>query len=251
MSKFKDKNVLITGGSTGMGLATAKAFIEAGAKVAITGKNADNLKKAAAWINSPNLKTITSDTANLKDIDQLADIVAKSGHKLDVLFLNAGIAQFAPIDQNPEELFDNMFGVNVKGLYFTLQKLLTHLADGASVVLTSSVVSTGAMANGSVYAATKAAVTSIGRAAAIELAPRKIRVNIVSPGPIDTPIFGKTGMSEEMIQGFKGMMTTASPLGRLGTSEEIAHAVLFLSSPEASYITGTDLLVDGGVGLRK
>lgn len=251
MSKFKDKHVVITGGSTGMGLATAKAFIADGAQVLITGKSEANLKKAAAEINSPNLKTFVSDIASLASIDALVESVAKSGHKINVLFLNAGIATFAPIEHTSEAAFDAMFNTNVKGLYFTLQKLLPHLAEKASVILNSSVVSTGAMANASAYAATKAAVSSIGRIAATELAAKNIRVNVVSPGPIDTPIFGKTGLPQEALDGMKNSFKTSLPLGRLGNPEEVANAVLFLSSDGASFVTGVELLVDGGAGLRR
>ncbi len=251
MSKFKDKQVLITGGSTGIGLATAKAFIAEGAQVTITGQSAENLKKATAEIGHANLKTAISDTGNLASIDALVESVAKAGKKLDVLFLNAGIAAFAPIEGTSVEAFDAMFNVNVKGLYFTLQKLLPHLADGASVILTSSVVSTGALANASAYAATKAAVSSFGRIIATELAPRGIRVNVVSPGPIDTPIFGKSGMPKEVADGFKTTMAASLPLSRLGEAEEVANAVLYLASPGASFVTGVELYVDGGASLRR
>ena len=251
MSKFKDKQVLITGGSTGIGLATAKAFIAEGAQVTITGQSAENLNKATAEIGHANLKTSVSDTGNLASIDTLVESVVKSGKKLDVLFLNAGIASFAPIEGTTVEAFDAMFNVNVKGLYFTLQKLLPHLAEGASVILTSSVVSTGALANASAYAATKAAVSSFGRIIATELAPKGIRVNVVSPGPIDTPIFGKSGMPKEASDGFKSAMAASLPLSRLGEAEEVANAVLYLASPGASFVTGVELYVDGGASLRR
>ncbi len=251
MSKFKDKQVVITGGSTGMGLATAKAFIAEGAQVTITGKSAENLAKAATEIGSPNLKTAIADIADLASTDALAQSIAKTGKKLDVLFLNAGIALFAPLENTTVEAFDAMFNVNVRGLYFTLQKLLPYLNEGASVILNSSVVSTGAMANASAYAATKAAVSSIGRIAANELAAKKIRVNIVSPGPIDTPIFGKSGLPAEVADGFKTTLASGLPLGRLGNASEVANAVLYLSSPDASFVTGVELLVDGGAGLRR
>ena len=251
MSKFKDKQVLITGGSTGIGLATAKAFIAEGAHVTITGQSAENLKKAATEIGNTNLKTSVSDIGNLVSIDALVESVAKSGKKLDVVFLNAGIAVFAPLEGTTVEAFDAMFNVNVKGLYFTLQKLLPHLAAGASVILTSSVVSTGALANASAYAATKAAVSSIGRIIATELAPKGIRVNVVSPGPIDTPIFGKTGLPKEAADGFKSSMAASLPLNRLGEAHEVADAVLYLASEGAKFVTGVELYVDGGASLRR
>lgn len=251
MSRFKNKQVLITGGSTGIGLATAKAFLEEGAHVIITGKNAENLKAAEAELNHPNLTTLQSDIAEIERIDELAAAVAKKGIKLDALFLNAGVALFAPFEQSSVELFDTTFGINVRGLYFTLQKLLPHLNDGSSVVLNSSVVSNGALANTSAYTASKAAVSAIGRVAANELSARKIRVNTVSPGPIDTPIYGKLGLPADVTSGFKDTMTANTPLGRFGNGEEVAKAVLYLSSPEAAFVTGADLQVDGGVGLRR
>lgn len=243
---FTNKNVVITGGSTGIGLATAKAFINAGANVLITGKNPDNLQKAAAEINSPKLKTVVSDTSNLAGISALEQAITD---KLDVLYLNAGIAKFASIADTTEEDFDAQFNTNVKGLFFTLQKLLPHLADGSSVLLTSSVVATGALANAGAYSATKAAVNAIGRIAANELAERNIRVNIVSPGPIDTPIFEKT-LPQEVVGAFKDTMSENGLIKRLGKPEEIASSVLFLASEAANNITGVELLVDGGRGLR-
>ena len=251
MNKFKNKQVLITGGSTGMGLASARAFIAEGADVIITGKSAENLEKAAAGINSAQLKTIASDISDISSIDNLAATVGQTGKKLDVLFLNAGIAFFSPVEQTTVEVFDAMFNTNVRGLYFTLQKLLPYLNEGASVILNSSVVSTGALANASAYSATKAAVSSIGRTAATELAAKKIRVNIVSPGPVDTPIFSKSGLSVAEQDGFKTNMAASLPLGRIGKAEEVANTVLFLASDEASFITGVELQVDGGGGLRR
>lgn len=184
---FTNKNVVITGGSTGIGFATAKAFINSGARVWITGRNAENLQKASAEINNPNLKTIVSDTSNLAGIAILEKTIADTGNKLDVLFLNAGIATFLPIEQVTEADFDAQFNTNVKGYFFTLQKLLPHLIEGSSVIFTSSTVATASGLNGSVYSATKGAVNKIAQIAANELAERKIRVNIVSPGPVQTP----------------------------------------------------------------
>ncbi|MCW3128043.1 MAG: short-chain dehydrogenase [Bacteroidetes bacterium] len=251
MSKFNNKTVVITGGNSGMGLATAKSFLAEGAHVIITGRSQDNLDKATATLASDKLTTVVSDLSGLAGIETLVEAVKKTGRKVDTLFLNAGIAQFLPIEHTTEEAFDSMFNTNVKGLYFTLQKMLPYLSDGASVILNSSVVATGAMANASAYAATKAAVSSIGRIAATELAAKNIRVNIVSPGPIDTPIFDKGGYSDAEKQGMRDMLTAAVPLGRLGTSDEVAKAVVYLSSPEAAFITGAELLVDGGIGLRR
>lgn len=238
---FTNKNVVITGGSTGIGLATAKAFINAGANVWITGRNAGNLQKAAEEISSPKLKTVISDTSNLAGIAVLEKAVAESGDKLDVLFLNAGIGMFAPIEQVTEADFDAQFNTNVKGHFFTLQKLIPHLANGASVVFTSSGNATSASLGASVYSATKGALNKIAQIAANELAERKIRVNIISPGPIQTP-----GLESVVPAEAKGYLASATALQRLGNADEIAKTVLFLASDDASFITGTELLADGG-----
>jgi len=238
---FTNKNVVITGGSTGIGLATAKAFINAGANVWITGRNAGNLQKATIEINSPKLKTVVSDTSNLAGIAVLEKVVAESGNKLDVLFLNAGIAVFAPIEQATEADFDAQFNTNVKGYYFTLQKLLPHLTEGSSVIFTSSTVATASNLGASVYSATKGAVNKIAQIAANELAERKIRVNIISPGPVETP-----GLENALPAEAKGYLAAATALQRLGNPDEIAKTVLFLASDDASFITGTEILADGG-----
>lgn len=238
---FTEKNVVITGGTTGIGLATAKAFINAGANVWITGRKADNLQKAAAMINSPRLRTILSDTSKLADIEILKKAIEETGSKLDVLFLNAGIAVFTPITQTTEADFDAQFNTNVKGHYFTLQKLIPHLADGASVLFTSSTVATASNAGASVYSATKGALNKIAQIAANELAERKIRVNIVSPGPVQTP-----GLESVIPSEGKPLLAAATALQRLGDPDEIAQTVLFLASDAASFITGTEIVADGG-----
>ena len=236
-----NKNVVITGGTTGIGFATAKAFINAGANVLITGRSESNLQKAAEEINSPNLKTVVSDTSNMEGIAALEKAVAESGNKLDVLYLNAAIATFAPIEFVTEADFDAQFNTNVKGHFFTLQKLLPHLADGASVILTSSVVATASGIATSVYSATKSALNKIAQIAANELAERKIRINTVSPGPIQTPGLDTVATSET-----KDHLAASTALQRLGKAEEIANMVVFLASDKASFITGADFTVDGG-----
>ncbi|RFZ90854.1 SDR family oxidoreductase [Mucilaginibacter conchicola] len=238
---FQNKNVVITGGTTGIGFATAKAFINAGANVWITGRKADNLEKAAAEINSPNLKTVLSDTSKVSDIAVLEQSFAQSGEKLDVLFLNAGVATFAPIEQATEDQFDYQFNTNVKGPYFTLQKFLPHLKDGASVVFTSSVVATASNLGTSIYSSTKGALNKVAQIAANELAERKIRVNVVSPGPIQTP-----GLEGALPAEAKAHIATLTALQRLGTADEIANTVLFLSSEAATYVSGSEVVVDGG-----
>ncbi|PJJ84027.1 SDR family oxidoreductase [Mucilaginibacter auburnensis] len=238
---FTGKNVVITGGTTGIGLATAKAFINAGAQVWITGRKADNLKAASEEINSDKLKTVLSDTSKLTDIEVLQNEFAKSGQKLDVLFLNAGIATFAPIEHATEADFDAQFNTNVKGPYFTLQKFIPYLADGASVIFTSSIVATASNAGTSVYSSTKSALNKVAKIAANELAERKIRVNIVSPGPILTPGFEGVVPAEA-----RPNFAALTALNRLGHADEIAKTVLFLASDAASYITGTEIVADGG-----
>jgi len=239
---FSGKNIVITGGTSGIGFATAKAFIGAGANVWITGRNTENLDKAAKALATNQLTTVVSDTSNLNDIEALADAFTQNGQKLDVLFLNAGIATFAPISQTTEADFDAQFNTNVKGPYFTLQKLLPHLKDGASVVFNSSTVATAAQMHGSVYSATKGALNKIAQIAANELAGRNIRVNMISPGPTQTEGFDKAVPDETLKQQFAS--TTA--LQRMGKPSEIAKAVLFLASEDASFITGAQLLADGG-----
>ena len=238
---FVNKNVIITGGTTGIGLATAKAFINAGATVWITGRNADNLQKASAEINDPKLNTVVSDTSKIEDIAVLEQAFADSGKKLDVLFLNAGVGIFEPIENVTEENFDAQFSTNVKGNFFTLQKLLPHLADGASVLFTSSSVASAANLATSIYSATKGAINKIAQIAANELAPRKIRVNIISPGPIATPGLDTVASAEA-----KAFLAGATALQRLGHPDEIAKTVLFLASDAASFISGTEVTVDGG-----
>ena len=238
---FTNKNVVISGGTTGIGLATAKAFINAGANVWITGRSEKNLQKAADEINSTKLKTVVSDTSKMTDIAILQKAVEDSGVKLDVLFLNAGIATFTPIEQTTEADFDAQFNTNVKGHYFTLQKLLPYLADGSSIIFTSSVVATAANAGTSVYSATKGALNKIAQIAANELAGRKIRVNVVSPGPILTP-----GLESVIPEEAKAYLAGATALQRLGDADEIAQTVLFLASDAASFITGTEIVADGG-----
>ncbi|MFZ4928091.1 SDR family oxidoreductase [Chryseobacterium sp. Mn2064] len=249
---FNDKNILITGGSTGIGFATAQAFINAGAYVTITGKNEANLMNAAREINDSKLNTLVSDTASLEDIDVLAEIISKKGKKIDVLFLNAGVSKFASIETTSVADFDLQFNINVRGLFFTLQKMIPYLQEGASVVFTSSATSTGSYSQLSTYSATKSAVDTIARIAATELADRNIRVNVISPGPIDTPILGKA-MSKQEAKATQDFYKTGGmiPLKKIGTTEEVANAVLFLSADNSSFITGASLSIDGGVALRR
>lgn len=247
MKRFEGKSVVITGGNSGIGLATAKQFHEEGAKVAISGRDQKTLDEAVNTIG-PNTLAVKADVANLGDLDKFfAQAVAKFG-KIDFLFANAGVAKFAPASSSSEQMYDETFDINVKGLYFTLQKALPHLNDNAGIVLTSSVVNSKGNPATSVYSASKAAVRSLARTFAAELLDRGIRVNVVSPGPIYTPILEKGGMPQEGVDDFVKFVKDRVPMKRLGTPEEVAHAVLFLASSEASYITGVDLNVDGGLG---
>lgn len=238
---FSDKNVVITGGSTGIGFATAQAFIQAGANVWITARSEANLQTAALAINSSKLKTVVADTSSLAGVAVLEQAVAGSGQPIHVLLLNAAIAVFAPVEYATEADFDAMFNTNVKGPYFTLQKLLPHLADGASVLFTSSTAATASNLDSSLYSATKGALNKIAQTAANELAGRKIRVNIVSPGPTETE-----GLKNLLPEEALGYIASQTALQRLGRPDEIAKTVLFLASDDASFITGAELLVDGG-----
>jgi NAD(P)-dependent dehydrogenase (short-subunit alcohol dehydrogenase family) len=245
--RFEGKTVVVTGGNSGIGLATAKLFHDEGAKVAISGRDQKTLDEAVKIIGEGTL-AVKADVAKLADIDRFfAQVAAKFG-KMDALFANAGIAKFAPAEASNEQFFDEMFDINVKGMFFTLQKAIPHLNDHAGIVLNSSVLNAKGTANASVYAATKAAVRSLARTFASELVGRGIRVNVVSPGPTETPIFGRTGLPQAVVDQFAAQIVAENPMKRFGKPEEVGHAVLFLASREASYITGVDLGVDGGVG---
>jgi NAD(P)-dependent dehydrogenase (short-subunit alcohol dehydrogenase family) len=246
MAKLTGKVALVTGGNSGMGLATAKLFAGEGAKVVITGRRQEALDEAAKIVG-PSVLTVQGDVSKMADLDRLfATIKNKYGH-LDVLFANAGLGQVVPLGQVTEEQFDREFAINVKGLFFTVQKALPLLRDGSSIILNASIAASKGMEAVSVYSATKAAVRSFARTWTTDLKGRKMRVNSLSPGPIETPIFGKMGLSEEQAQGWKQALPGMVPLGRMGSDEEIARAVLFLASDDSSYITGIDLVVDGGM----
>ncbi|MGD0961765.1 MAG: glucose 1-dehydrogenase [Methylomonas sp.] len=246
MSKLSGKIAVITGANSGIGLATAKLFAKEGAAVVITGRRQAELDAAVAEIGG-NAIGVQGDVSKLADLDKLyAEVKAKFGH-IDIVFANAGISELSPIGAITEEHFDKVFDINVKGLLFTVQKALPLLVDGGSVILNSSVANTVGFEGFGVYSATKAAVRSFARTWTAELKARKIRVNVVSPGPIETPIFGKMGLSAEQIEAFGANTTTQVPLGRFGRPEEIAQAVLFLASSDSSYVAGVDLYVDGGM----
>jgi NAD(P)-dependent dehydrogenase (short-subunit alcohol dehydrogenase family) len=244
---LEGKVAVVTGGNSGMGLATAMRFVAEGAHVIISGRRQEQIDIALKEIGSSKAIGVQGDVANMKDLDRLyATVKEKYGH-IDILFANAGVANLAPIGHVTEENFEMLFNVNVKGLLFSVQKALPLMKEGSSIILNASIAgSTGTPAFG-VYAATKAAVRSFARSWTSDLKDRKIRVNAVSPGPIATPIFGKIGLSEQQAQEFGASIVQSVPMGRTGTPEEIASAVLFLASNESSYISGIELAVDGGM----
>jgi NAD(P)-dependent dehydrogenase (short-subunit alcohol dehydrogenase family) len=245
MGKLEGKIALITGGSSGIGLATATEFVNEGAYVFITGRRDAELAAAVKQIGR-NLTGIQGDVSNLEDLDRLfAEIKRKKG-KLDIVFANAGVAKFAPFGTITEEVYDSIFDINVKGLLFTVQKALPLLPDGASIILNASIVASKGLPANSVYSATKAAIRSFARTWTTDLKDRRIRVNAVSPGSIDTPGLSDLLASSETGQQRLKMISNNVSLGRLGKPEEIAKAVVFLASDDSSYVTGTELFVDGG-----
>jgi len=245
MGKLERKIALITGGNSGIGLATAKQFVNEGAYVFITGRREPELAAAVKEVGR-NVTGVRGDVSNLGDLDRLFAQIKREKGTLDIVFANAGAAQYAPFGKITEEHYDSIFDINVKGLLFTVQKALPLVPDGASIILNASIVASKGLAANSVYAATKAAVRSFARTWTTDLKDRRIRVNAVSPGPIDTPglndLVASTGAGEQRLK----MMSNNVPLGRLGTPDEIARAVVFLASDDSSYITGTELFVDGG-----
>jgi NAD(P)-dependent dehydrogenase (short-subunit alcohol dehydrogenase family) len=247
MVNLKGKTAVITGGNSGMGYATARKFKELGANVIITGRNPEALDKAATELG---VHAILADQANLGDLDQMVAQVKEQFGDLDVLFINAGVASFAPVEHTSEDQFDNIMNVNFKGAFFTLQKFLPVLKDGASVINLSSINAYTGMPNTAVYAASKAALNSLTRTAAYELAPRHIRVNAVNPGPVNTAIFGKLGMPDDAINEFAAAMQNRIPLKRFGEPDDIANLVAFLASDESSFITGAEYNIDGGTNLN-
>jgi NAD(P)-dependent dehydrogenase (short-subunit alcohol dehydrogenase family) len=242
---FSGKVALVTGGNSGIGLATAKRFASEGAYVFITGRRPKELDAAVKEIGK-NVTAVQGDVSNLADLDRLFAQIKKEKGKIDIVFANAGVAKYAPLGKITEELYHSIFDINVKGLLFTVQMALPLLRDGGSIILNASIVGSKGLASNSVYSATKAAVRSFARTWTTDLKDRRIRVNAVSPGPIDTPGLRELLASSEVGKQRKEMISAGVPLGRLGTPHEIAKAVVFLASDDASYITGIELFVDGG-----
>jgi NAD(P)-dependent dehydrogenase (short-subunit alcohol dehydrogenase family) len=245
MGKLEGKVALITGGSSGIGLAAAEQFVAEGAFVFITGRRDAELAAALAQIGR-NVSAVRADVSKPDDLDRLFQQIERERRRLDIVFANAGIAKYGALGQVTEDLFDSIFDINVKGLFFTVQKALPLLTDGASIILNASIVGSKGLPSNSVYSATKAAVRSFARTWTTDLKGRRIRVNAVSPGTIDTPGLNELLASSETGEQRRKMISSAVPLGRLGMPEEVARAVVFLASNESSYVTGTELFVDGG-----
>jgi NAD(P)-dependent dehydrogenase (short-subunit alcohol dehydrogenase family) len=247
MKRFAGKVAVITGGNSGIGLATARRFVEEGANVAISGRSQKTLDEAVKLLGNGVLAA-KADVAKLADLDRFYSTVVDKFGKIDVLFVNAGVAKFKPLENADEAHYDEIFDINTKGAYYSVQKALPHFNDGGSIILNTSVAGSKGTTNASVYSATKAALRSFSRTLAAELIARNIRVNSVAPGPIETPIFGRTGLSQEALDEFASGIVSRVPMKRIGKPEEVAGTVAFLASNDASYITGVEINVDGGMG---
>ena len=246
MNRLQNKVAVITGGNSGIGFATAQEFIAEGAQVVITGRNAAAVQEAVAKLGDQAVGVV-SDTGSMADVHKLAAQVRAHQAHIDVLFVNAGVAFFAPIAQVDEAHFDEQFNVNVKGAYFTIQQLLPLISDHGSIILTSSTATHQGMAGASVYAASKAALTTFARTLSTELLERNIRVNVISPGPIDTPITSKMGLSAEAQAQAKQKTVQRVPMKRLGSPREIATVAVFFASDDSSFVTGDEIIAGGGV----
>lgn len=246
MNDLKDKVAVITGGNSGIGYAAAKQLKEQGAKVIITGRRKEAIEKAAQELG---VTAVTADQSKVSDIENLASKVKEDFGTVDILFINAGIAGLGTIEQTSEELFDSIMNVNFKGAYFTLSKFIPILKDGASVVFLSSNTASMPGPGASVYSSSKTALNSVMKSAALELAPRRIRVNSVSPGPTETEVMKKVGLDEATVKGIMDVVVDKIPLKEMGKAEDVAKMVSYLSSENAKFITGADFIMDGGMVL--
>jgi NAD(P)-dependent dehydrogenase (short-subunit alcohol dehydrogenase family) len=250
MEKLLNKTALITGANSRIGLATAKEFIAQGAKVIITGRNKQSLVDAVQQLGS-NASYLVSDSSKLEDNLRLREDLRQNGvHHIDIFFYNAGVAQFGPVADMTPETYDANINTNFRGAFFSIQQLLPLMKEGSAIILNATFLATGTMAGNSAYGASKAALVSLGKTLAIELAPRGIRVNTVSPGAISTPIYNKLGMTEDELKSFAAGFIPKIPLGRFGEASEIAKTALFLASEDSSYVTGAEILVDGGTAIQ-
>lgn len=246
MTKLKDKIALVTGGTSGIGKATAQDFIEQGATVIITGRFQNTVDETVKELGKNSIGFV-SDASILGDIKALAENIKSKIGNIDILFVNAGYGKYAPIEMIDENHFDEQFNVLVKGTLFTVQQISPLMKEGGSIILNTSIVTEVGMQTASVYSAAKAAVQSFVKTFAAEFAQKKIRVNAVSPGPIQTKFFDKTGLTQEQIQGFAGAILPQVPMGRFGQPSEVAKAVTFLASDDSSYMHGTEMFIDGGM----
>ncbi|MEM9324661.1 MAG: glucose 1-dehydrogenase [Bacteroidota bacterium] len=246
MSKLEGKVAVVTGGNSGIGLATVKRFLNEGAKVVFTGRRQEALNEVSAGLEGDFL-AVKADAANIEDTKALYQAVQDKFGKIDILFLNAGIAPFSPITDITEAHFDELFNINVKGPFFAIKEAIPFLNEGSVIISNTSVVNAKGFAGTGVYSATKAALRSLSRVLANELSAHKIRTVSVAPGPIDTPIYGKLGLPQEQVQAMGESFAQSVPLGRFGSADEIASTVLFLASDEASFINGVEIPVDGGL----
>jgi NAD(P)-dependent dehydrogenase (short-subunit alcohol dehydrogenase family) len=246
MRRFEDKTVLVTGGNSGIGLAAAQAFAEEGARVVITGRDESSLERARATLG-PAAVALRNDASDPAAATELAHALMAEGLRLDALFLNAGIAKLHPMTEVTELLWDEIFSINVKGPYFQIQKLRPLFNRGASIVINGSINARIGMANSSVYAASKAAVISLAKTLSAELLVDGVRVNVVSPGPVATPLYGRLGMDAAALENTAAQIQSQIPLGRFGTPAEVASTVLHLAAPESAFIVGTEIIADGGM----
>lgn len=246
MSRFQDKVCIVTGGGSGIGLAAARLLLAEGAKVMISGRTQEKLEKACKELGGDNIRSIKADISVAADHQALVKETVKAFGKIDVLYINSGIAKAAPIDQMTEEIYDDVLAINLKGPYFLIQAALPDMNDGGSIVFTGSISNQIGQHSLSAYAASKAGLRSLARTLSTELLPRKIRVNMVSPGITKTPILDMPGLSVDEVQKMIQSLASQNPMKRIGQPEEIAKAALFLASDEASYILGTEIIADGG-----